>query len=52
MALLVSEPWLKVDTLNHESLEGDVKEETHNSKRHTIHKVRRVGYKRLKSSTT
>jgi hypothetical protein len=54
MALRISEPWLKAD-MHHaiwESLEGEVTEETRNSKRHTIHKARRAGYKRLKSSTT
>ena len=55
MALLISEPWLKADMLNHgiwESLEGEVMEETRNSKMHTTHKTRRGGYKILMSSTT
>ena len=54
MALLKSESWLKADMPNHgiwEGLEGEVMEEKRNSKKHMIHKARKLGYKRLKSST-
>lgn len=50
-ALLIAELKLKADTI-WESLEGEVMEETNNSKKHTIHRARRGGYKRLKSNTT